>query len=500
MTRVLVIALQEVTLDLIDPWVEQGLLPNIAALMAAGTSGYVRAQAPLITPHCLANILTGVNAGQHGVFDYWQRGADGIFRETSGTSLQAPPIWQILRGTGLRSTFLNVPLTWPLPNVDGTIVASRAAASSTRELFSSPELHDRLVATHGEYRVDATAPGGRRKPDYIDLFDIETSRTARAFEFLLNAEHWDFAMVYFIDAAMAQHYFWAEMTADHDNPYHGVIASAYKNLDKAIGRLVRTAGTDAVTFVLSECGAGALRFGIDLNRWLEQEGLLRTIRQPLGWLRQAVEDRVLLAAKRFVPPVVKTVLTRNSLALKNWAASSGPRLAVDWPRTKVFSRGKEGNLYVNLAGRDSSGTVQPGVELDELLSVVSDALYKLKDPDSGVPVVTSVVQPARLYSGPAMEFAPDLVVDWKDAAYMTTERAGSGNAVFGKRWRRGMSWPTTGSHRHDGTFIAAGPGIALGKRIGPASHFDLLPTWLSILGQPVPAGLKGRVLAEMMKT
>jgi arylsulfatase A-like enzyme len=99
-----------------------------------------------------------------------------------------------------------------------------------------------------------------------------------------------------------------------------------------------------------------------------------------------------------------------------------------------------------------------------------------------------------------MEFAPDLVVDWKDGAYMTTERAGSGNAVFGERWRKGMSWPTTGSHRHDGTFIAAGPGIALGKRIGPASHFDLLPTWLSILGQPVPAGLKGRVLAEMMKT
>jgi predicted AlkP superfamily phosphohydrolase/phosphomutase len=500
MTRVLVIALQEVTRDLIDPWVQQGLLPNLAALMGAGASGYVRAQAPLITPHSLANILTGVDAGQHGVFDYWQRGADGIFRETSGTSLQAPPIWELLRGTGLRSTFLNVPLTWPLPNVDGTVVAGRAAASSTRELFSPAGLHDRLVATHGKYRVDATAPGGRRKRDYIDLFDVETLRTARAFEFLLNAEHWDIAMVYFIDAAMAQHYFWADMAAGQENPYHDVIASAYKNLDTAIGRLVRAAGPDAVTFVLSECGAGALRSGVDLNRWLEQQGLLRTVRRPMGWLRQTLEDRALPAAKHMLPPVVKTALTRHSLALQNWVSSSGTQLAVDWPRTKVFSRGKEGNLYANVAGRDPLGTVQPGDELEQLLSLVSDALYKLEDPESGVPVVTSVARPARLYSGPGVEFAPDLIVDWKDAAYMTTERGRSSNAVFGERWRKGMSWPTTGSHRHDGALIVAGPGIAPGKRIGPASHFDLLPTWLRILGQPVPAGLKGRVLTEMMRT
>ena len=140
MTRVLVIALQEVTRDLIDPWVEQGLLPNMAALMRAGTCGYVRAQAPLITPHSLANVLTGVDAGRHGVFDYWQRGADGTFRETSGTSLLVAPIWELLRATGLRSTFLNVPLTWPLPNVDGTVVAGGAAASSTRKLFSRGEL------------------------------------------------------------------------------------------------------------------------------------------------------------------------------------------------------------------------------------------------------------------------------------------------------------------------------------------------------------------------
>ena len=137
MKRVLVIALQEATRDLIDPWVEQGLLPNIAALMGTGTCGYVRAEAPLITPHSWANILTGVDAGQHGIFDYWQRGADGVFHETSTASLNAPPIWARLRGTGLRSTYLNLPMTWPLPGLDGLVVSGSPGYVPTRETFTS---------------------------------------------------------------------------------------------------------------------------------------------------------------------------------------------------------------------------------------------------------------------------------------------------------------------------------------------------------------------------
>ena len=501
MKRLLVIALQEATRDLLDPWLEQGLLPNIAALMQAGTSGRVHAQAPLITPHNWANILTGVNAGQHGIFDYWQRGADGIFRETSPAALKAQPIWAKLRGTGLRSTLVNLPMTWPLPEIDGVAVAGGGlGAVPMREIFAPRELYDRLIAGHGAYRPEATAPGGRKKRDYITLFDIETPRTTAAFEFLLNAQHWDFAMVYFIDAAMAQHYFWADMEEGSANPYSDVVASAYKNLDAAVGRLVAAAGSDTVVFVMSECGAGPMRSGINLNNWLDQQGLLCARHGPLAGLKHFVEDNLLPLAKRTLPPALKSGLSNSSLALRNWASSSGTQLDLDWSRTKAFSRGKEGNIYVNLAGRDPHGIVQPGSEYNELLNYVGDALRKLQDPNTGAKVVTGVARPEQLYAGPAVEFAPDLIVDWSDAAYMMTERGRSSGDVFVERWRKGMSWPTTGSHRYDGVLIAAGPGISAGGQIGFASQFDLLPTWLNILGQPVPSELKGRVLSAMVES
>ena len=51
------------------------------------------------------------------------------------------------------------------------------------------------------------------------------------------------------------------------------------------------------------------------------------------------------------------------------------------------------------------------------------------------------------------------------------------------------------------TFIAAGPGI---KRnvVSPVAtgNIDILPTTLALLGQPVPAGLDGRVLSEALAT
>ena len=111
-----------------------------------------------------------------------------------------------------------------------------------------------------------------------------------------------------------------------------------------------------------------------------------------------------------------------------------------------------------------------------------------------------MARPGELYTGPADDFAPDLIIDWSDAAYMMTERGRSGSDVFVERWRKGMSWPTTGSHRYDGVLIAAGPGVSAGAELGLASQFDLLPTWLNILGQPVPSDLEGRVLTEIMES
>lgn len=74
----------------------------------------------------------------------------------------------------------------------------------------------------------------------------------------------------------------------------------------------------------------------------------------------------------------------------------------------------------------------------------------------------------------------------------------------------GMSWPTHHGPRHGLFFgssathipwVMAGAGLPRGRRVpGPVSQVDLVPTVLSLLGQPVPAGLDGRDLAGVVTT
>ena len=70
-------------------------------------------------------------------------------------------------------------------------------------------------------------------------------------------------------------------------------------------------------------------------------------------------------------------------------------------------------------------------------------------------------------------------------------------SIFITRWREDMRWPTTGSHRLDGILLAMGPGIRQGAKVSGATTYDLAPTWLHALDQPIPADLEGKVLSGL---
>lgn len=500
--RVLVIALQEATLDLIRPWAENGTLPTLRKMMAGGACGTITGMEPLSTPHSWANILTGKGAGRHGVFDFWQRDSHGLFYPTSRLSLREKPVWTLLEEQGLKSAIINVPLTYPPEAAGGFMVSGLEAPGITRAIAAPPEIYDQIIQRFGSYRPGAVFPGGRQKSDYLGLFERETSRQAEVYAHLLSNNDWDFGMVYFVDAAMAQHYFWADMASgDEANPYRDVLKTAYRCLDEAIARLAAVAGAEATVFVVSECGAGPLRYGVQINTWLQQRGFLtwkssaaggrlsRRVRSTLsGWSRAWKA-----LAKRRVPQPIRFWLNQHVPALKGSQADSAIK-AIDWSRTRAFAQGKEGNLFINLRGRDPHGIVAPGAEYNAVRQEIIERLGELRDPDTGETAVTRVYRREELFRGPMTNLAPDLFIEWRDDMYMPTEQQGERDKVFVTRYREGMSWPTSGSHRLEGVLIASGPQIRPGAEVSGATIFDLLPTWLRLLGQPVLGGLEGRVI------
>ena len=68
--RVILLGLDGGTFYLLRPWIEDGLMPNLGALMKRGTWGDLASTIPATTPPAWSTCVTGKNPGKHGVFDF----------------------------------------------------------------------------------------------------------------------------------------------------------------------------------------------------------------------------------------------------------------------------------------------------------------------------------------------------------------------------------------------------------------------------------------------
>jgi len=500
--RILVIALAEASPVLIQRFVDAGELPNLESLINEGATGELDSVIPAITPQMWGAILTGRSAGHHGLFDFWQRDRHGRFVEKRGNSLGQPAIWDYLSCTGLKSAIINVPFTYPPSNIHGFMISGEDAPGAGRDIASPPGLYDEIVQRFGRYRLKDIFPTGRKKSDYLTLVEEDVRAQTEVWSHLLAENQWEFSLVFYSATAITQHYFWEDFASeDPDNPYRGVIRSAYRALDSAIGRLRSDAGEDCCVYVISECGAGPLRFGVQMNTVLERAGLLQRHGRRQGDRKRRLASQLRKTGQHFLQTYLPSSAYRFANSRLGWLKSLMHNYVaasdIDWERTSAFSRGKEGQVFVNLAGRDPKGTVEPGDQYEEVCSAVERAFLELRDPETGEPAVAAVYRARDLYQGPYLEEAPDLVIHWQDLAYQPAETDHGRENIFGQRWREYMDWPTTGSHRRSGVLLAAGPGIARGISIDRAGALDLLPTWLKYLNVQLPPDLEGDPIEEL---
>jgi predicted AlkP superfamily phosphohydrolase/phosphomutase len=171
---------------------------------------------------------------------------------------------------------------------------------------------------------------------------------------------------------------------------------------------------------------------------------------------------------------------------------------VVWEQTKAYALGAGGNIYVNVAGREPGGIVEPGTAYEQVRQELVAALMTMRDPESGKPIVKQVHRREELYSGPFLEQAPDLIIEWTDYAYWGRGQYDSQAPVFQRQRHLDFSdQPLTGSHRLEGILIAHGPGIRQGETIEGTTLLDLAPTLLGMLGIQAPKEMDGRFLSPL---
>jgi len=151
-----------------------------------------------------------------------------------------------------------------------------------------------------------------------------------------------------------------------------------------------------------------------------------------------------------------------------------------------------------VAGRERNGIVQPGEEYERLRDELTERLLDLRWTD-GERIVAAVHRREDLYSGPELGRIPDLIVEFRDYAWLgkgnLTERTPTIADDISIKAHPDQHY--AGGHRPDGIFVLAGPAARKGAEL-QAGIADVAPSMLYLLGEPVPASFEGRLLAEAL--
>jgi predicted AlkP superfamily phosphohydrolase/phosphomutase len=515
MNKVLLIGLDGATLDLIEPWAKQGLLPNLESLMRQGTYGRLTSVMPVLSSAAWSSFMTGKNPGKHSIYDFVRRTPDSYrLRVVNHSHNRSDSLWKILSHHDRKVGVINVPMTYPPEEVNGFIVTG--LGTPDYKTFTYPEDLGKELLKLG-YRVNKRVyyrPGN--ESEYLQELYGVAEKQFQATQWLLRTQPWDFFMVVFFDTDQMAHYFWRHMDSNHplhnpltDAAYQNAILEYYQRMDAYIGKLRQAAGEDTNLLVISDHGAGPLYQDVFLNEWLRQEGYLviqddvadlkgrYRFFSRLGLTRDGISIFLRKNGLARIERLIKDVLGNGIEFLPKTQRAEFPQ-AINWEKTRAYSFGYQGQIYLNLKNREPQGIIEPDEAYNELRQEIIEKLGKLNNPSDGKPVVDQVYTKEEVFQGDYTEYAPDLVLVMRGLSYNT--RPGY---EFSTRTGKIFSDPLThesGSHRRQGIFFAAGPDIKPLAHQAGMRLIDVAPTVLHLLDCPIPQDMDGFVLEDILSS
>jgi len=256
-----------------------------------------------------------------------------------------------------------------------------------------------------------------------------------------------------------QHMYWRYIDPQHparegfgETRLRDAIPEHYARMDALVGKTMAVCDDpDTLLLVISDHGFKSFRHGIDLNRWLIDNGYM-TLKEPAGG--------------------------RRYLA------------TVDWSKTRAYAQGLAG-IFLNLEGREAQGIVRRGDEADALREELCGKLSGLVDPRTRAVAINRAYNTRKCYHGPYTAEAPDIVCGYNEGYRVSWEAAVGDvtDAVFHDNLK---AW--SGDHCVDPRIV---PGILFANRPITDENprlLDLGPTILDLFGIPTPKHMDGKPL------
>jgi predicted AlkP superfamily phosphohydrolase/phosphomutase/tetratricopeptide (TPR) repeat protein len=282
--RVLLIGWDAADWKIINPLLDQGLMPTLEDLVNHGVIGNLATLHPVLSPMLWNSIATGMRPHKHGILGFIEPDPQtGGVRPVTSTSRKVKAIWNILTQRGYKTHVVGwfaghpaepingisisdlypyavgpLEKEWPLP-------AGAVHPESVRETFARLRMHPEEVTEAAILPVIPRAAEidqekDKRLESYAKVLS-ETCSLHNAATWILQTQPWDFMAVYYNAIDHFCHGFMhfhpprmEGIPEDQFEIYKGVVNGAYCFHDMMLQTLVELAGPETTVILVSDHG------------------------------------------------------------------------------------------------------------------------------------------------------------------------------------------------------------------------------------------------------
>jgi len=492
--KVAILALDGVGWDLLDKLIERGDMPNLKKMIGQGVKTCLHSVTPPSSGPIWTSFSTGKYPNNHGCYDFLLPGKDlNTFHPISSRSIQGKTFYELLEEKNLNSIIINLPNSYPPKlNLDKSIQITCIMTQGDNFIFPLNLKYKIPILKEYKLLPDPTFNlKGDKKKELESTIEVADTRFKCAKE--LFKLKWNFFFFMFSETDWMQHSVYDKLLAGEDE----IAVKLFRNIDNYIGWFMKNLPKDCSFILMSDHGFQTYNGIFFVNKWLENEGFLKTKNVPLAEgaiptrTQQArIEKEKQMKKSFYMSPLIRKILYSKALyrAARFFYRKFAFRflafkfkVSPDFEKTKVISPpGTDPMfLYVN-DFRFQNPVVKTRAEKEKLISNVIFQLKNLRD-KNGELVLNDVKRVSEVYKGAIPEKAPDIILDMNK--YMVQHE------FFAPKI---LNEEIQHSHSPRAVFICYGRDIKKGD-IPEVSMVDIAPTILNLFNLKVPKDMEGKI-------
>lgn len=477
----LLIGLDGATFTILDALVDGDhyngpVMPFLGSIYERGTRCVLRSTPNPLTPPAWVSLMTGHSPGHHGIYDFIRAEEienDVFFTLFDSRDCRVDTVWSIAARAGKRVAVLNFPFTAPPPaDINGTMIPGFIPWRHLRRNTTPDDLYDRLKKDLSSFNPKELAWDFEREKNAIneisdsereDWISYHLPREYQWFSiarYLMKEDAPELMAVMFDGVDKIQHQAWRfidpsvkeESGDEYFKRMRALCLDYFRKLDSYIEELVSEAGPEAQVFIVSDHGFTSTYEVVRINTYLHEKGYLH-------WKDASDSEN----ARR-----------REESMFAN----------LDWSKTTAYCSTPSSNGITIRVSDKTGGPGVPSGEYENFRNRLIKDLKGLKDPSSGEPIIRGIHKREDVFSGPAMEQAPDILLELRDYGFVSIKNK---QPVVEARKE------IAGTHHPEGILIASGPGIKPNTQESQCSIVDMGALILYSLGLKIPDNMEGKV-------